>query len=183
MSTRKQHAVVHRGDHTAESRKHPVLQWIEEFTEWFDQPDHSNAEDFFDTNYSVKTPDGEHWDDGLDGYQEAVVKFYHDPFTKYKHFPFVIVVTEMEGGKGHEYFTHTDLYVNLKGKAAKGEKKVSDHHGQEWDALVPIFYHAELIHVPGAPHGGMKLGHVKIFKDTGVVNALLQARGEKGITA
>ncbi|KAF2479341.1 hypothetical protein BDY17DRAFT_313198 [Neohortaea acidophila] len=161
-----------------ETREHPALRFIEALAQWFDQPDHSNKEDFFVDSWSIKTPDGEHWDEGLESYEDAIEKFYKGPFAKYKHNVFTLIAIESEDG--YDTYTQANVAANLTGKAAKGEQKVKDSHGEEWDVLVPVFFHHELVKVPGAPHEGLKCSHVKIFKDTGVVNAKLEARGEKG---
>lgn len=125
---------VHRGPWDAETRKHPAMKWLEDYTvncidsRAFDQP-HSvwHSDDF-----SLLKTDGTEIKGAKEAWANTAEIFA--PFTSHLHQPFYLCCTETK--YGYEMLGQAWVFANFPGAASAGEKKHKDAHGKEWDMKV-----------------------------------------------
>jgi len=90
--------------------------------------------------------------------------------------PTYIVVHDNK--EGWEMLAQATLYANLVGEPAKGEVKVKDGKGKEWDMGVPSAFRVIYAKDDGAKNGtGVLIKREELMSDSGVAMGMLLKRG------
>jgi hypothetical protein len=124
-------AFVHHGGWNDTTRKHPATKMMEIITEEFDRTNKLNPKWYAaDTSYH-KADGAEHF--GLTEVMAATEQDY-GLFTSHYHEPHSIMCIETDDG--YKMLGQAKLFGNLPGDPAKGEKRVEDRLGREWDVCI-----------------------------------------------
>lgn len=175
MSFKTQPAFFFDGDFGPESRSHPAIKWMEDYTvNTIDAQKWSLPySDYHTDDFSVLKPDSEEVTGGESAWQ-AIAKLYGN-FTAFKHEP--VYCACKETSYGWKMIGHATVYVNLPGSPSAGEQKVKDLSGREWDGKVPGGFTFEYKKDPSAKVGGIKLQRSEIYSDSGPALLTLLKRG------
>lgn len=138
MSFPTKPAFVHYGDWDDETRKHPAMNFMEDYTRnaidsrKFDAP-HS---DWHSDNYSYLKSDGtDIKSGGKDAW--AGVGATYAPFTAHIHQPLFLMCIETD--YGYEMQGQAWVFANFPGDVSAGEQKHKDgREGKEWDMKVNL---------------------------------------------
>ncbi|KAG9563049.1 hypothetical protein KCU71_g1147, partial [Aureobasidium melanogenum] len=168
-------AFVHYGDWDETTRKEPSQKWFEKIVhEIFDAHKWNTPySELYTDDMELLKPDGS----TVKGVKEAwaAVAQLYGPFTTQSTQPFYMVVTETD--YGWEMIGQAWIYGNLLGEPAKGEQKVMDNSGKEWDVGMAGGFRFQYRKVDGAKHGDMLLQMVQIMSDTGPLLMRMMGRG------
>ncbi len=173
MSFPTQPAFVLRGDWNDESRKHPAMKWMEDYTKMFDRKGY-NTEKWIDwtTEDNVFTgADGTAYEGGEKAWEGASAVY--QPFAEYTHHPYFAIAVKTD--YGYEMLGQAYLYGNLPGERGEGEPpKVTDRRdGKEWDVCIPGAFRFQ--YVKGKGKYGFALRRTDIHSDSmGAVMTLVK---------
>ncbi|KAF3037728.1 hypothetical protein E8E11_005283 [Didymella keratinophila] len=136
MSFPTKPAFVHYGTWDDETRAHPAMKWMEQYTNQVD----AKAADEVKNNWMAQ----DHFlvrstgqkDTGAQASVDALYKEIYAPFAEHAHVPYHLVCYEVDDG--WEMMGLATVYWNLAvpGKQESGEK-VKDKEGNEWDGAMP----------------------------------------------
>lgn len=175
MSVPTQPAFIHVGTWDDETRKHPAMKWMEEFTLNFNKRGDwgQDESDWLSSDTTLVKPDGSsHTGNGL-AFKQS--KEMYQFFTSEFHEPYFLVTWETKDG--WEMIGQAHLFANLPGEATPQEAKVKDLQGREWDVKIPGGFRFEYVRQDGAPHDGIVLRRTEIMSDSMPAVQLLMARG------
>jgi len=150
MSFPTQPVFVHTGDWDEESRKHPAVKWMEEYTKtqvdsrvWTDG---KVMNDWHTSDFAYQRSDGGRRE-GVDKVNGALTEVY-GPFSAHKHRPTFLLCWyaysllpdkqishkhyRREDGNGWTIFGHAHVYVGFKGV----EGTITDPDGDKWSAVM-----------------------------------------------
>ena len=174
MSIPIQPAFVMRSDWNDESRKHPAMKFMEDYTRMFDQQAYKDetwtdwmTEDFVLTKADGTVHKGEA---GWNATGEA-----YNAFTEYINEPYFS--TTIETDDGWEMVGQAHIYGNLPGQRGEGEPpKVKDSRdGKEWDVCIPGAFRFQ--YVKGKGKHGIALSRTDLHGDSMPVGMTLIKRG------
>jgi len=167
-----QPAFVHHGTWDNTTRKHPAMKWMEQYTLDFDTNDFSPK--WYSKDWSLHKADGVIISGRENGI--AALRELYGPLTSHLHEPYYLVCTEV--ADGWDMIGFANVYGNLNGSPAPGEKKVKDLQGKEWDLRVPSGFHFHYIKDSKAENGGgIVLKKTEITSDSGVPMGIMLKRG------
>jgi len=175
MSFPTQPAFIHTGPWDDETRKHPAMEWMEDYTKNFnargdwDQP----SSDWLSADFTFVKPDGTVSTGQEEAFQQ--VKDLYAPFTKELHEPYFCVCWETQNG--WEMLGQAHLFANCPGEPGPGESKVRDGQGREWHVKIPGAFHFTYVKRNGAAHGGIELSRTEIMSDSMPAVQILMQRG------
>ena len=161
MSFKTQPAFVAHNGWDDETRKHPAMKWMENYTKNFiDKADWSKASDYHTDDFTLQKSSGE----VVSGIKEATgpngIPSVYAPFAGWYHAPSFAVT--IETANGWQMMGQANVYANLHGQAASGEKKVKSEDGKEWDIVTPGAFLFEYV----KDGSGVKLKSTKIYADS-----------------
>jgi len=180
MSLPTHQAYIHSGDWDEETRRHPAMKWMEDYTRnlnahgGWDKP----SSDWHSSDFTLVKSDGSTYT-GAGGECFEQVKGMYAPFTKEYHEPSFIVCWETPNGKGWQAIAQAHFFADCQGEAKSGEKKVKDDQGQEWDVKIPGAFNFVYVKKEGAAHGDIELQRAEIMVDSLPAVQILMARGVK----
>ncbi|OCK75302.1 hypothetical protein K432DRAFT_362330 [Lepidopterella palustris CBS 459.81] len=165
---------VYSGTWSAESRAHPAMKWMENYTinvidaKKFDIP----ATEYHVPSFTLQKSDGTI----IEGAEKAWAsnKETYAPFPAHMHEPQYLFCTETENG--WQMMGRANLFVELPGQPGTGEKKVKSVSGKEWDAVMPSAFHFEYVKDKDGVDG-IKLAKTEIFSDPFPALRLMLKRG------
>lgn len=143
MSYPTKSAFVHYGSWDDETRTHPAMKFMEDYTtgiidtrSW-DTP----VADWHTDDFVLNKADGS----SAPGSQAAwnALQEVYGPFTANLHHPSYLVCHETE--KGWTMIGQATLYVTLVGPAGADEKKVKSPNGKEWDVAIPSAFRFDYV--------------------------------------
>ena len=156
-------ALVHSGYWDDETRAHPAMKFMEEYTISFVDARNwdGSISEWYTKDYLVVHSNGQvvEGQAGVDS-----VKEIYQRFAKNFHEPYFLICSETE--YGWEMIGQAKLYVNHQGQPVQGESKVKDKQGREWDAAVPGAFRFEYTKESGAAHGGVLLRRSELHVDS-----------------
>ncbi|OQU95184.1 hypothetical protein CLAIMM_01428 [Cladophialophora immunda] len=175
MSYPTRPAFVHLGTWDDETRKHPAMKWMEEYTINFNKREDWSQEecDWFSADTTLVKPDGSVHTGNAQAFSEA--KSMYAPFSAEFHEPYFLVCFDTD--EGWEMIGQAYLFANCQGAPTAQEKKVKDLQGREWDVKIPGGFHFFYAKQPGAPHDGIVLKKTEIMSDSMPAVQILLARG------
>ncbi|KAF9730633.1 hypothetical protein PMIN01_11502 [Paraphaeosphaeria minitans] len=198
-------AFVHVGTWDNETRKHPAMKWMEEYTlsfnkraewdkeesewvsfSWFyssefqNDPTSSSTYNEMTHHHLQLSPDFTFVrPDGKSSTGNAAAfaesKTMYQHFTSEFHDPCFIITWETEFG--WEMIGQAHIFANLRGNATAQEEKVQDSGGRDWDIKVPAAFHFWYVRKEGAPHGGIVMEKKEVMCDSLPAMQRLTARG------
>ncbi|MCJ1460821.1 hypothetical protein MMC28_011203 [Mycoblastus sanguinarius] len=169
-------AYIHTGSWDDETRKHPAMKWMEDYTmasidtrAWDTIP----YSDYHTDDFTLYKADGSVEKGGKQAWEKGLPTVY-GPFKSHLHEPNFLVCTETK--YGWEMIGQANVYANLhvEGK----EPKVKDGSGREWDHVTPGAFHFEYVKDSKAKHQGILLKSSRIFADSGPALMLMLKRGQ-----
>ncbi len=174
MSSPTQPAFVMRDDWNDESRNHPAMKWMEDYTRMFDQRGYNQEKwtDWFTEDMVLTKADGSvHKGEAA---WEASKEVY-SAFTEYMHLPYFCVTIDTDDG--WEMVGQAHIYGNLPGQRGEGEPpKVKDSRdGKEWEVRIPGAFRFH--YVKGKGKHGMALSATDLHGDSMPVGMTLIKRG------
>ena len=125
---------VHSGPWDAETREHPAMKWLEDYTvncidsRAFDKP----YSVWHSDDFSLLKTDGTEIKGGKEAW--ASVGELFAPFTSHLHQPMYACCTETKNG--YEMLAQAWIFANFPGVASAEEQKHKDAQGKEWDMKV-----------------------------------------------
>lgn len=175
MSVPTQPAFIHVGTWDDETRSHPALKWMEQYTNAFNAREQwdQKSSDWHASKYTLVKPDGSTYTDAEEAFTE--VKGLYAPFTKEYHDPTFMVTWETSNG--WEMFGQANLFANCPGDPSEGDQKIEDPQGREWDVKIPGAFHFEYEKNEGAAHGGIEMSRAEIMIDPTPAVQILKRRG------
>ncbi|ETI29505.1 hypothetical protein G647_01958 [Cladophialophora carrionii CBS 160.54] len=175
MSVPTQPAFIHVGTWDDETRKHPAMKWMEDYTRNFNKrADWGKDEcDWFSADFTLVKPDGSSHTGNAQAFKES--KSMYQFFTSESHEPYLLVTWETKDGWNMIGQAH--LFANLPGQATPQEKKVKDLQGREWDVKIPGAFVFHYVRQSGAAHDGIVLKRTEIMSDSLPAVQMLMARG------
>ncbi|EXJ85124.1 hypothetical protein A1O3_05799 [Capronia epimyces CBS 606.96] len=175
MSIPTRPAYFHIGTWDDETRRHPAMKWMEDYTKAFNAREgwDRKASDWHASEYTLVTPDGSTYTDAEESFNET--KAMYAPFTKEFHEPYFLVCWETS--TGWEMLGQAHLFANCAGNPGPGEQKVKDLQGREWDVKIPGAFHFAYLSQQGAAHGGIELSRAEIMSDSLPAIQVLKKRG------
>lgn len=175
MSFPTKPAFVHVGTWDDETRKHPAMKWMEDYTLNFNARGgwDKKSTDWHTSDFTLVKPDATVYDNADEAFQQ--VKEMYASFTKEFHEPYFLVV--WENSDGYEMLGQAHLFGNIPGQASAGEQKVRDGQGREWDVKIPGAFHFHYVKNPNAAHGGFELKRAEIISDSMPAVQILMKRG------
>jgi hypothetical protein len=171
-------ALIHYGDWDDHTRSHPALKFLEKFVyywdgrEWTDNPETSAQ--WLTSDFVLRQANG----NVVIGVDAAIAAAHtnYRPLTAHLHEPTYIVIHDSTGG--WEMIGQATLYANLMGEPVKGEVKVKDGKGKEWDMGVPSAFYVTFAKDDGAKNGmGVLIKKEELMSDSGVAMGILLKRG------
>ncbi|EXJ68737.1 uncharacterized protein A1O5_08531 [Cladophialophora psammophila CBS 110553] len=175
MSFPTKPAFVYAGNWGDETRKHPAMKWMEDYTRFVDDRNFDKPfSEWHTEDSSFHKADGTVVSGGAEAWKEAEKTF--SIFTSFLHRPYFVMCTETENG--WEAMAQAHFYANMVGQPAAGEKKVTDPEGNAWDIVVPAGFHFEYVRDGGAIHDGLLLKRNETMLDTWPIMQVLIKRGE-----
>ncbi|KIW83341.1 hypothetical protein Z517_02586 [Fonsecaea pedrosoi CBS 271.37] len=160
-------------DKSQSFREHPVLDFLFDHQEAFDQGDmktgpytryHTDDFVFTKADGTVFAPGEASWQGWLAGYA---------PFTEHLHQARYCCVYERGDGSGWEMMGVAHVFANL---AAPGEKTKEDLSGRRWDVVVPGAFLFNCVKDPSGPKG-FKVKSMTLYGDGTPVLAEMVKRG------
>lgn len=175
MSFPTQPAFVHTGTWDDETRKHPAMKWMEDYTLNFNKRGgwDQKRNDWHSEDFTLVKPDGSVHTGHENAFEQS--KSMYGLFTSEFHEPYFLVCWET--GTGWEMLGQAYFYANCVGESAVGEKKVKDLQGREWDVKIPSAFLFKYLKKDGAAHGGIELGRCEIMSDSLPAVQILMQRG------
>lgn len=174
-SYKTQPAFLHVGTWDDESRKHPAMKWMEDYTIAFNARSNwdQKTSDWHTSDFTLVKPDAAE----IKGDEEAFeqVKGLYAPFTQEFHEPYFLVVWERQDG--YEMLGQAHCFANCPGEPSQGEQKVKDLQGREWDVKIPGAFRFVYIKKDGAAHGDFELQRAEIMSDSMPAVQILLKRG------
>jgi hypothetical protein len=170
-----QPAFIHFGTWDDQSRKHPAMKWMEDYTIAFNARSNwdQKSSDWHTSDFSLIKPDGVRVTDADEAFEQA--KALYAPFTKEFHEPYFLVSWETSDGYGMLGQAH--CFANCPGEPVQGEQKVKDGQGREWDVKIPGAFLFDYVKKDGAAHGGFELRRCEIMSDSMPAVQILLKRG------
>jgi len=175
MSVSTQPAFIHVGTWDDETRRHPAMKWMQDYTEYFNSRqgwDHDST-DWHSSDFTLVKPDGTVVTGSAETWAEQ--KAMYAPFTSEVHEPYFLVCWETSNGWG--MLGQAYLLANCAGAPSAGETKVKDSQGREWDVKIPSAFHFTYVKKDGARHGGIEMSHAEIMGDSMPAVQILMKRG------
>ncbi|KAL5393894.1 hypothetical protein PMIN02_005452 [Paraphaeosphaeria minitans] len=168
-------AFVHVGTWDNETRKHPAMKWMEEYTLSFNKRAEWDKEEseWLSPDFTFVRPDGKSSTGNAAAFAESKTMYQH--FTSEFHDPCFIITWETEFG--WEMIGQAHIFANLRGNATAQEEKVQDSGGRDWDIKVPAAFHFWYVRKEGAPHGGIVMEKKEVMCDSLPAMQRLTARG------
>jgi len=168
---------VHYGGWDDETRKHPAMKWMEDYTiNCIDARAFSLPSSAWHTaDYTLHKADGTTISGGEPAW--AGIAATYAPFTANLHAPSFFVCFDLPSEEGWEMMGEAAVYVNLPNPEKKEGKKVKDEQGREWDAVTPGGFRFVYVKDPSAEHHGIRLKSTRIFADSGPAMAVMLQRG------
>jgi len=175
MSYPTQPAFIHWGTWDDETRKHPGMKWMEEYTLDFNKrADWAQDEsDWLSADFTLVKQDGSTFSGNAPAFKES--KAMYALLTQELHEPYFLVCWDTKDG--WEMIGQAYLFANCPGEATPQEKKVKDLQGKEWDVKIPGAFHFVYVKKEGAPHGGILMKRLEVMSDSMPVVQTLLARG------
>ncbi|KAF2032774.1 hypothetical protein EK21DRAFT_109519 [Setomelanomma holmii] len=159
MSFPTKPAFVHYGDWDDETRTHPAMKWMEQYTHavdrkvWNDEP----SSNWLTSDHKFQKSTGEVVSGG-DASFTVLREQVYAPLKEHLHDAQFLVCWETENG--WEMLGIAMLHYNL---AVPGDgNKVKGKDGKEWDGVMPAAF--DFVYVKQSD-GGIKLGKTAIFND------------------
>ena len=172
MSVSTRPAFIHWGTWDDETRRHPAMKWMEDYTAFYNARSDwdQDTSDWLSPDFTLVKPDGTVFADHKQAFKES--KAMYQFFTKEFHEPYFLVCWEND--QGWQMFGQAHMFANLPGNPSAGEQKVKDLQGREWDVKIPGAFNFVYAKNPGAAHGGIEMTKAEIMSDSGpaVVNLL-----------
>ncbi|KAK7184177.1 hypothetical protein DPSP01_001189 [Paraphaeosphaeria sporulosa] len=168
-------AFVHAGTWDDETRKHPAMKWMENFTRTFNKREEWDKEEseWLSQDFTFVKPDGKSSTGNAVAFAESKNMYQH--FTSEFHEPYFIITWETKDG--WEMIGQAHIFANLRGNATAQEKKVQDLSGRDWDIKIPGAFHFWYVKQDGAPHGGILMKKKEVMSDSLPVVQILTTRG------
>ncbi|KAF2629221.1 hypothetical protein BU25DRAFT_409129 [Macroventuria anomochaeta] len=139
MSVPTRPAFVHYGTWDDETRAHPAMKWMEQYTLTYDSKAYDEIKNnlLTDDHLLVRTTGQKH--QGAQASADAMYKEIYAPFAKWSHVPYHIIAYEVDDG--WEMMGLATLYWTLAvpAKQESGDK-VRDAEGNEWDGANPAAF-------------------------------------------
>lgn len=160
MSYPTQPVFVHKGSWDDETRLHPVMQWMEDYTHEFDRTRAfatGSPSDWLTSDFSVQLSDGTR----ITGMKDAIhaLTEKYAPFSGgHKHDPTELLT--WEEGDHWCMFGHAKCFIGFEGVAAS----VKDPQGQSWNVVVEATYRFVYVKDESGT-GGYKMRETKIYAD------------------
>ncbi|KIY02563.1 uncharacterized protein Z520_01028 [Fonsecaea multimorphosa CBS 102226] len=175
MSYPTKPAFVHVGTWDDETRKHPAMKWMEQYTiEFNKRGDWSKEEsDWLSKDAVLIKPDGSVHKGNADAFKEA--KAVYSAFTSEFHEPYFLICVDTDDG--WEMIGTAHMFANCQGTPTAAEKKVKDLQGREWDVKIPGGFHFYYAKQSKAAHDGIVLKKTEILCDSMPAVQILLARG------
>ena len=175
MSFPTQPAFIHMGTWDDETRKHPAMKWMEDYTLNFNARANwdQKSSDWHTSDFTLVKPDGSVYTEADEAFQQ--VKDMYSSFTKEFHEPYFLAVWETS--EGYEMLGQAHLFASCPGQPAQGERKVRDGQGREWDVKIPGAFHFWYVKKQGAAHGDYELRRTEISSDSLPAIQILMKRG------
>jgi hypothetical protein len=175
MSVPTKPAFIHVGTWDDETRSHPAMKWMEDYTKAFNAREQwdQTSSDWHTSDYTLVTPDGSTYTDPDEAFKHSTG--IYAPFTNEFHEPYFL--TCWETSTGWEMLGQAYLFANCPGTPTAEEKKVKDLQGREWDVKIPGAFHFGYQKKEGAAHGGIEMNKAEIMCDSLPAVKILQQRG------
>ncbi|KAL8689355.1 MAG: hypothetical protein Q9218_004958 [Villophora microphyllina] len=177
MSFPTQPAHIHNGGFNAESRKHPVLEWMEDYTRnAIDSRSWGSGTPYWEwhtEDWTLQTANGAIYHGGENAWKEGIPSVY-SLFKAHLHEPNFAVT--FETSDGWEMIGQADMYAYL--PVPGSEQKIKDPSGKEWDCVTNSAFHFYYVKDEKAKHHGMLLKKTMIFADSGPALMLMLKRGQ-----
>ncbi|KAJ4344576.1 uncharacterized protein N0V89_012320 [Didymosphaeria variabile] len=175
MSVPTTPAFVHVGAWDDETRKHPAMKWMEEYTLNFNKRGDWDQEesDWLSSDFTLIKPDGKTSTGNAAAFAES--KGMYQYFTSEFHEPYFLVTWETN--EGWEMLGQAYFFAELPGNATAQEKKAQDLAGREWDVKIPAAFHFVYVKQKDASHDGIVLKRTEIMSDSLPAVQILMARG------
>lgn len=173
MPGENKNVFMHTGDWSDETRNHPAIKWIEQYTYAFDENNSQPepASDWYTDDISFRKPDGTE----VQGIDKVVAEAaeVHGPFTKFIHVPYWLSCWETSDG--WEMIGKADLYANMQGQPTADEKTVTSR-GEQWQVSLPAWFHFWYTKSPESKHG-ILIQRCEMMTDTMPAVQILTKRG------
>ncbi|KAF3038963.1 hypothetical protein E8E12_001185 [Didymella heteroderae] len=139
MSFQTKPAFVHFGTWDDETRAHPAMKWMEQYTYSFDGKAIDEVKNNAMSHDHVLIRTTGQKDSGAQASVDALYKEIYAPFAKWSHVPEHLICYEVDDG--WEMMGFATLWWNLAvpGKQESGGK-VKDAQGNEWDGANPAAF-------------------------------------------
>ena len=175
MSVPTKPAFIHTGTWNDDSRKHPAMKWMEDYTIAFNARSNwgEKTSDWHSSDFILVKPDGAEIKGEEESFKHA--KSMYEPFTKEFHEPYFLVCWDTN--EGSEMIGQAYLFANCPGNPSEGEQKHKDGQGREWDVKIPGGFHFWYVKKQGAAHGDYEMGRTEITSDSFPAVQLLLKRG------
>jgi len=151
---------VHKGSWDDETRQHPLMKWMEDYTHEFDRTRAfatGSPSDWLTSDFSVQLSDGSR----ITGMQDAIKALTekYAPFSGgHKHDPTELLT--WEEGDHWCMFGHAKCFIGFEGV----EANVKDPQDQSWNVVVEATY--RFVYVKDeSGQGGYKMRETKIYAD------------------
>lgn len=171
MSYPTQPVWIHNGSFDDESRKLPVMKWMEHYTkEIIDKRAWDTPVSSYHTHaFSLQKSTGEviH---GAENAWKSLTQDVYAPFSSQCHDPTFAMVWEKENGWG--MFGIANLYYNL---VVPGDGEKVKAVGSEWDGVVPAAFRFSYTH--NGSGEDIKLEKTEIFNDPSAAIVMMMKRG------
>lgn len=172
MSYATKPAFIHAGSWNDETRKHPAMKWMEDYTHRFDDGAYaklSSAEMGHAPGFVYQKSTGEVIE-GADDAWKALAQTYA-PFQSHVHDPIWLLCWETE--KGWDMFGVAQVWYTLPAPPSATEKKMKGYGDKEWDGMAPGAFHFSY----WKTGSGIELGRTEIFNDASPVIVQMIKRG------
>lgn len=166
-------AFIFTGDWSADSRKHHVGAWLEQYTNAYDtglQSLSSQLDKWFTPDFTIVKADGS----VHEGLQKAFASLQstYGPLTEYHHQPTYGVITETSNG--WSCVGVADLFYSLPGQGASAG--AADNTGKKFDGVIPGAFIFNFVKSDKGPDG-LQLNKITLFSDSGPIVVQLLQRG------
>lgn len=162
MSYPTQQVFIHKGSWDSETRLHPVMEWMEQYTYEFDRTRAfatGSPGDWLTSDFSVQLSDGTR----IAGMQAAIKALTekYAPFSGgHKHDPTELLT--WEEGDHWCMFGHAKCFIGFDGTGSTAE--VKDPQGKAWNVVIEATY--RFVYVKDdSGRGGIRMKETRIYAD------------------
>jgi hypothetical protein len=162
MSYPTQPVFIHKGSWNANTRLHPVMEWMEQYTYEFDRTRAfatGSPSEWLTPDFSVQHSDGTRFT-GMEAAVKSLTSKYAPFSGGHKHDPTELLT--WEEGEQWCMFGHAKCFIGFDGASVAAD--VTDLQGRSWNVVVEATYRFVYVRDESG-HGGIKMKETRIYAD------------------